>query len=77
MRQITYLLSFTALLITNQLTAQENVLSENGNVGIGTTTPSARLQVAGSARIDSSLVVSDSVTMAASARVEDDYSNIQ
>lgn len=72
MRQITYLLSFTALLITNQLTAQENVLSENGNVGIGTTTPSARLQVAGSARIDSSLVVSDSVTMAASARVEDD-----
>ncbi|WP_343747852.1 hypothetical protein [Fluviicola sp.] len=77
MRQITYLLSFTALLITNQLTAQENVLSENGNVGIGTTTPSARLQVAGSARIDSSLVVSDSVTMAASARVEDDYSSIR
>lgn len=72
MRQITYLLSFTALLATNQLTAQENILSENGNVGIGTTTPSARLQVAGSARIDSSLVVSDSVTMTASARVEED-----
>lgn len=72
MKKITFLLSLSALFITNQLTAQENAISENGNVGIGTTTPTARLTVAGSARIDSSLVVSDSVTMASSARVEDD-----
>jgi len=69
MKKITYLLSLTAFCIAGQATAQENVISENGNVGLGTTSPSARLQVAGSARIDSTLVVNDSVTMASSARV--------
>ena len=71
MKKITYLLSLSALIITNQSFAQENVISENGNVGIGTgsTAPTARLTVAGSTRIDSTLTVNDSVIMASSARV--------
>lgn len=74
MKKITYLLSLSALLITSQLVAQENVIPENGNVGIGTgsTAPNARLQVAGSTRIDSTLTVNDSVVMASSARVGED-----
>lgn len=72
MKKITYLLSLTALLSTNHALSQENVIPENGNVGLGTTTPNARLQVAGSARIDSTLVVNDSVNMASSARVGED-----
>lgn len=71
MKKITYLLSLSALLFSNQLFSQENVISENGNVGIGTgsTAPTARLTVAGSTRIDSTLTVNDSVFMASSARV--------
>ncbi|WP_430404830.1 hypothetical protein [Fluviicola sp.] len=71
MKKITYLLSLSALLFSTQLIAQENTISENGNVGLGTgtTAPTARLTVAGSARIDSTLIVSDSVTMSSSARV--------
>ncbi len=74
MKKITYLLSLSALIITNQSFAQENVISENGNVGLGTgnTTPTARLTVAGSTRIDSTLTVNDSVVMATSARVGED-----
>lgn len=74
MKKITYLLSFSALFISNQLFAQENSISENGNVGLGTgsTTPTARLQVAGSTRIDSTLTVNDSVVMSSSARVGED-----
>lgn len=71
MKKITYLLSLSALLISNQLFSQENVIPENGNVGLGTgtSTPTARLQVAGSTRIDSTLTVNDSVIMSSSARV--------
>ena len=71
MKKITYLLSITALLFSNQLFSQENVISENGNVGLGTgtTAPTARLTVAGSTRIDSTLTVNDSVIMSSSARV--------
>jgi hypothetical protein len=71
MKKITCLLSLSALLISGQLFAQENIIPENGNVGIGTGSalPSARLQVAGSTRIDSTLVVGDSVFMSSSARV--------
>ncbi len=72
MKKITYLLSLTALFISHQSFSQENVVPENGNVGLGTTTPNARLQVAGSARIDSTLIVSDSVVMASSASVGED-----
>lgn len=72
MKKINLLLSLFSVFVVSGIFAQENAISENGNVGIGTTTPTARLTVAGSARIDSSLVVSDSVTMASSARVEED-----
>lgn len=41
--------------------SQENTLPDNGNVGIGTTDPIEKLQVNGSAKIDSSLVVDDSL----------------
>ena len=71
MKKITYLLSLTAFLITTHSFSQENVISENGNVGLGTgaTAPTSRLTVAGSTRIDSTLTVNDSVIMSSSARV--------
>lgn len=71
MKKITYLLSLAALLTANQSFSQENTISENGNVGLGTgsTAPTARLTVAGSTRIDSTLVVGDSVFMSSNARV--------
>lgn len=71
MKKITYLLSLTVLLISNRSFSQENTISEEGNIGLGTgsTIPTERLQVAGRVRIDSTLVVSDSVNMASSARV--------
>jgi hypothetical protein len=72
MKKITYLLSLSALFLSSQSFSQENVISENGNVGLGTTNPTSRLTVAGSARIDSTLVVSDSVTMSSSASVGED-----
>ncbi|MDR0802613.1 MAG: hypothetical protein LBE77_08735, partial [Fluviicola sp.] len=76
MKKNSYLLLFTALLsfITGTIIAQENIISENGNIGLGTgtTAPTSRLTVAGSARIDSALVVNDSVSIAASARVGED-----
>ncbi len=55
----------------NQLSAQENTLPENGNVGIGTTNPTERLQVNGSARIDSMLVVRDSMIVHKGTVMED------
>ncbi len=51
--------------------AQTNTLPPSGNVGIGTTTPSSRLQVNGTAKIDSSLIVKDSVTIKKNLRVEE------
>ena len=50
-----------SVLTSNQLSAQENILPETGNVGIGTTNPTEKLQVNGTARIDSMLVVKDSM----------------
>ena len=38
---------------------QQNTLPATGNVGVGTTTPSTKLQVNGSMRVDSSLTVKD------------------
>lgn len=51
---------------------QSNTLPNSGNVGIGTTSPTTKLQVNGSARIDSSLVVRDSVVFNKTARVKTD-----
>lgn len=53
------------------VSAQTNTLPPTGNVGIGTTTPSSRLQVNGTAKIDSSLIVKDSVTIKKNLRVEE------
>lgn len=56
---------------TSSFFAQSNVLPSNGNVGIGTTTPTEKLQVHGTARIDSTLTV-DSVKITGSARLDKD-----
>lgn len=48
---------------------QTNTLPASGNVGIGTTTPQAKLQVRGATRIDSTLYVDDSVSFKGSASV--------
>ena len=63
------LLLFSAM---NFTFAQENSFSENGNVGIGTTTPNAKLDVHGRVNIDSTLVVKDSVTIEKSMTIQED-----
>ncbi len=68
-----------ALLFTLLLTgaaahsfAQSNTLPTNGNVGIGTTSPTERLTVNGSARIDSTLTVRDSMIVDRDAHIKSD-----
>lgn len=53
------------------INAQTNVLPTNGDVGIGTTAPSAKLDVHGTARIDSTLTV-DSVNVLGNTRLGND-----
>lgn len=52
--------------------SQENELPDSGNVGIGTTEPTEKLDVRGGARIDSTLNVGDSIVVTNSARVGED-----
>jgi hypothetical protein len=52
--------------------AQENELPPTGNVGIGTSQPTEKLDVRGAARIDSTLRIGDSLTVQNSARVGED-----
>lgn len=47
--------------LSNNSFSQSNSLPTTGNVGIGTTNPCMKLQVNGSARIDSTLMVRDSI----------------
>lgn len=56
--------------ISSSAFSQTNTLPSVGNVGIGTSTPTVRLTVAGSTRIDSALVVKDSVVFNKSLRVD-------
>lgn len=56
----------------SNLFAQENEIPEAGNVGIGTTQPTEKLDVRGGAKIDSTLRVGDSILINNSARVGED-----
>jgi hypothetical protein len=60
------------LFFNSFLFSQENVLPVNGNVGIGTLTPSSTLDVNGDVKIDSTLIVMDSVVMQSNARIMND-----
>ncbi len=55
----------------NTVFSQSNTLPPNGNVGIGTTSPTSKLQVNGNAMIDSTLTVKDSIVIQKAARVKD------
>jgi hypothetical protein len=50
--------------------SQTNTLPSSGNVGIGVTSPSTKLQVNGSARIDSMLTVKDSIVVNKTANLK-------
>lgn len=65
------ILIISALLQLTIVFAQSNILPVNGNVGIGTTTPTEKLQVNGTARIDSTLTV-DSVSVIGNTRLGND-----
>jgi hypothetical protein len=52
--------------------SQSNLLPSSGNVGIGTTSPTERLTVNGSARIDSTLTVRDSMVVDRGAHIGSD-----
>lgn len=52
--------------------SQTNTLPTTGNVGIGTTSPTERLTVNGSARIDSTLTVRDSMVVDRDAHIGSD-----
>lgn len=67
-KKILFIGSFLQLTYVN---AQSNLLPSNGNVGIGTTTPTEKLEVHGTARIDSTLTV-DSVSVIGNTRLGND-----
>ncbi len=65
------LIAFTVLLSSHALFSQDNTLPTTGNVGVGTLSPSERLEVNGNMKIDSSLIVNDSVRVNKTFRVMD------
>lgn len=60
------------LFVINYSFSQTNTLPTSGNVGIGTTSPAERLTVNGSARIDSTLTVKDSMIVDRDAHIRSD-----
>ena len=65
------LIAFTVLLGAHSLFSQDNTLPTTGNVGVGTLSPTERLEVNGNMRVDSSLIVNDSVRVNKTFRVMD------
>lgn len=65
------LIAFIATITFSSTFAQNNTLPTNGNVGIGTTSPTERLTVRGRVRIDSTLTVIDSVRIRKGLRVDE------
>ncbi len=65
-----YLLLLLSATLSFSSFAQENVLPENGNVGLGTLNPSAKLDVNGNVHIDSMLMVKDSILIQKNARIQ-------
>ncbi len=77
----TALLFFTFAALTTTVFSQgngngngnnQNYIYQNGNVGVGTTTPSHRLQVSGNMKVDSTLIVQDSLFVQSDARLASD-----
>ena len=64
------LLLLSVLILTVTVKAQ-NTLPTNGKVGIGTINPSARLDVNGHTKIDSTLTVKDSVRFKSKLTVDE------
>jgi len=65
-----FLLTATLLSCVSTIAfSQENELPATGNVGIGTSEPTQKLDVRGAARIDSTLRIGDSLTVQHSAHV--------
>lgn len=50
----------------------QNVVPENGSVGIGTTAPDEKLHVTGNIKTDSCLIANDSVVVKSGSRIEKD-----
>lgn len=68
---LNYLLSGGFLFFASNFIAQ-NTLPSNGNVGVGTITPSASLEVVGSTRLGGAVTVVDSVRIEKKLRVDQD-----
>jgi hypothetical protein len=66
------LIACFSLIISSHMFAQTNTLPTNGNVGIGTTTPSALLDVNGNMVVDSSVVIKDSLNVQKKLVVDQD-----
>ena len=71
-KQLLFVMVSAGFMQLNAYAQDNNALQNTGNVGIGTTNPETKLEVRGKVKIDSTLVVKDSVTIQKSLRVEED-----